>query len=483
MPQACYMSSSVTPDAISVSDPARRNADVPHAGPAATRPLTGPPLGVRERRDRAHGWRSRDVGRATAIVFAIYVLGRLLWFANSLVFVVFLGVLFGLAVAAVVDKLERFHIRRGVASALVVLGALGAIGGVGAWIAPTLTDQIGVLRQQLPAALDKVDKYVSTHQNGIVANLLRGQSAPPGSENAATEAATSQPTTSVTAAPRSAAAPTAQTPVQPQVQPQSAGAPSATESLKERLGGQLSSATKYLFPFLSSTAALVSGLLLIIFLAVYVGAEPDTYHDGLMHLFPHRARKQAGEVLTEISAVLRKWLVTQLIAMAVIGATVTIAMLLLHVKASFALGFIAGLLEFIPTVGPILSAVPALAMGFVDSPEKALYVLLAFWAIQFLENNFLIPFLMRGAMDLPPALTLVSQALMTLVFGFLGLMVAVPLTAATLVPIKLLWVRDTIGDAVGVTEDDEDDEEDADGIGRGGGREAEKVGVVGPRRG
>ena len=481
------MSSSISPDATA-PDPAlaRRNADVPHAGPAAVRPLTGPPLGVRERRDRAHGWRSRDVGRATAIVFAIYLLGQLLWFANSLVFVVFLGVLFGLAVAAVVDKLERFKIRRGVASALVVLAALGAVGGVSAIIAPTLTDQLGVLRQQLPAALDKLDKYVSSHQNGIVGTLLRSQAAPPGSEAAAADAAGRSPQ-SVTPTVRTGTTQrgTQVTPPQTTAQPsaaQSEGAPSATQSLKDRLSGQLASATKYLFPFLSSTATVVSGLLLIIFLAVYVGAEPDTYHDGLMHLFPHRARGQAGEVLTQISAVLRKWLVTQLIAMAVIGGTVTVAMLLLHVKAAFALGFIAGMLEFIPTVGPILSAVPALAMGFVDSPEKALYVLIAFWAIQFLENNFLIPFLMRGAMDLPPALTLVSQALMTLVFGFLGLMVAVPLTAAVLVPIKLLWVRDTIGDDMGVRDDDEEDVAD-DGAGNDDGREAEKLGVIGPRRG
>ncbi|GJG85633.1 AI-2E family transporter [Gemmatimonadetes bacterium T265] len=437
---------------------------------------------MRERRDRAHGWRSRDVGRAAAIVFAIYVLGQLVWFANSLLFVVFLGVLFGLAVAAVVDKLERFKIRRGVASALVVLGALGAIGGVSAWIAPTLTDQLGTLRQQLPAALDKVDKWVSTHQGTLIGSMLRSQAAPPGSAAAAADTKSGAAATPVgTAQPGSrTAAVAAAAAAQAVAQPNTGGAPSATESLKARLGDQLSSATKYLFPFLSSTVTVVSGLLLIIFLAVYVGAEPDTYHDGLMHLFPHRARKQAGEVLTEISAVLRKWLVTQLIAMAVIGATVSVAMLLLHVKAAFALGFIAGLLEFIPTVGPILSAVPALAMGFVDSPEKALYVLIAFWAIQFMENNFLIPFLMRGAMDLPPALTLVSQALMTLVFGFLGLMVAVPVTAAVLVPIKLLWVRDTIGDDVGASDDDA---ADADRAGNDDGREADKLGVAGPRRG
>jgi predicted PurR-regulated permease PerM len=81
-------------------------------------------------------------------------------------------------------------------------------------------------------------------------------------------------------------------------------------------------------------------------------------------------------------------------------------------------------------------------MAFVDSPEKALAVLIAYWGIQFLENNLLIPYLMRGGMDLPPAITLVAQALMTLLFGFVGLMVAVPLTATVLVPLRMLAERE-----------------------------------------
>jgi predicted PurR-regulated permease PerM len=254
-----------------------------------------------------------------------------------------------------------------------------------------------------------------------------------------------------------------------------AGAPSAATTLQNKLGGQISKATGFLFGFLSSVGTVLAGVVLIIFLAIYIGAEPTLYHDGLMHLFPHRARAKAGEVLSEMATVLRKWLVTQLIAMAVIGSVTAAAMFALGVKAALALGFIAGVLEFVPTVGPILSAVPALAMGFVDGPEKALAVLAAYWGIQFLENNLLIPFLMRGGMDLPPALTLVAQGLLTLVFGFLGLMVAVPLTAAVLVPIKLLWVRDTIGDDLEVLDDGDD--------ANGGGRDGRPVGVAGPRIG
>ena len=79
-------------------------------------------------------------------------------------------------------------------------------------------------------------------------------------------------------------------------------------------------------------------------------------------------------MLSAIAIVLRRWLVTQLIAMTVIGTVTTIALLILDVKAAFALGLIAGLMEFIPTVGPLLSAIPAVAMGFLDSPQKAVTV-------------------------------------------------------------------------------------------------------------
>jgi predicted PurR-regulated permease PerM len=185
-------------------------------------------------------------------------------------------------------------------------------------------------------------------------------------------------------------------------------------------------------------------------MSVYIGADPETYRRGLLHLFPKRKRERIGEVLTAMATILRKWLVTQLIAMIVIGTVSTIALLMLGVKAPFALGIIAGLLEFVPTVGPILSAVPAIAMGFLDSPEKALYVGLAYLAIQQIEGHLLIPLLMKGGMDLPPVLTIVTQGLMALLFGFLGLMIAVPMLAAVMVPVKMLYVEDALGDELEV---------------------------------
>jgi predicted PurR-regulated permease PerM len=232
------------------------------------------------------------------------------------------------------------------------------------------------------------------------------------------------------------------------------------QALRDRLGQQLSGAGRMLFPFLSSTVAVFAGILLITFLAIYIAADPRLYHAGLMHLFPRRVRTRAGEVLSAIATVLRKWLVTQLIAMAAIGIVTTVVLLILDVKAAFALGLLAGLLEFIPTIGPILSALPAIAMGLVDSPEKALSVTIAYIGIQFLENHILIPILMKGGVDIPPALTILAQALLALVFGFLGLMVAVPLLAASMVAVKMIYVEGVVGDHIEVFDAGSDDDEE-----------------------
>ena len=86
---------------------------------------------------------------------------------------------------------------------------------------------------------------------------------------------------------------------------------------------------------------------------------------------------------------------------------------------------------------------------------------IAYVGIQFIENHILLPLLMKGGMDLPPALTIIGQSLMAIVFGFLGLMVAVPAIAAAMVPIKMLYVRDVVGDDIDV--EDVEDVEDDDG--------------------
>jgi predicted PurR-regulated permease PerM len=349
-----------------------------------------------------------------------------------------------------VDFLHRFRIPRGIGAALVVLSFIGLLVGFGAWVAPTVREQAVELRRRLPESLDRLESWLDKHQGGLFSTLLGGGGGETRRDSAATPGAPASPDSTrrpvpADSAARGGGAPGART---------AADSTSGTSSLRERISQQMSGATRYLFPFLSSTLAAFGGVLIIIFLSVYIGADPELYRRGVMLLFPRRARHRAGDVLSAMANVLRRWLVTQLLAMAAIGIVTTAVLLILRVKAAFALGILAGLLEFIPTIGPVLSAVPAVAMGFLDSPHKALYVVLGFWGIQFAENHLLIPLLMKGGVDVPPALTILAQALMALLFGFLGLMCAVPLLAATMVAVKMLYVEGVVGERVAVVNDD-----------------------------
>lgn len=397
------------------------------------------------------GWRTADFARAAFVVLAVWFGLQLLWSVSSLVFLVFLATLFGLAVGRGVDLLERYRIRRGIGSALIVFGTLGAIGSVLAVTAPTLIEQGAVLQREFPAALEKVQHWLDTRRGGWIGTLVStatgGAAGTPGAVADSLRVLTGPVTPGGAAAPATRATP----PATPRAGDSAAAAQpannqsasrAASQALQSRWSTISSTAAKYLFSFVTNTLAVITAFVLLVFLAIYIGAEPHVYRGWLLSVVPATSRAHVRIVLAEVATVLRKWLVTQLVAMVVIGTVSMVALLLLDVKAAFALGFIAGLLEFIPTVGPILSAVPAVLMGFVDSPEKALAVAVLYWGIQFVENNLLIPFLMRGEMDLPPAITLVAQTLMTLVFGFLGLMVAVPLTAAVLVPLRMIAERE-----------------------------------------
>jgi predicted PurR-regulated permease PerM len=382
-------------------------------------------------RHRRPGWDSADVLRTAALVMAMYLVGRLVWFANPLVLTAFLGILFGLAVSSGVDMLTRWRLPRGLSAALIVICFFGALFGFGAWMAPTLHSQGIELRRRLPDAIDRVETWINHRRNGVIGIVFSSLSNEARIDSAA---ATPKP-----ARPQAPGAPVAavQTPTDSAV---------LAATLRQRLGAQFSGATRYLFPFLSSTVEVVTGLLIIIFLSIYIAVDPEMYRRGIMHLFPRKRRERIGEVLSAIAAVLRKWLVTQLIAMVTLGIVTTVLLLALDVKAAFALGLLSGLFEFIPTLGPIISALPAIAMGFLDSPEKALWVTIAYVGVHFLEGHLLIPLLMKGGINLPPALTILSQALMALLFGFLGLMCAVPLLAATVVGVKMLYVEDVVGD-------------------------------------
>jgi predicted PurR-regulated permease PerM len=384
-----------------------------------------------ERRSHAMGWRTMDMLRAVSVGIGVYFAFRAIWAASTVLLVVFLGILFGLALSAGVDRLAgahlgRWRVPRAVSAAVIVLGLFGSLGIIGAAMYPTLAEQAQEIQRRLPEAVRKMSTWTMAEEGGVV-RAITGHRAPDRA-----------------LPPRPVAL----------SGPDRVALPGETPDIAARVSEQAAALSRFLFGFVGSTVEVIVYALLILFVGVYVAADPALYHRGLLHLFPHRARERAGDVFSAIAIVLRKWLVTQAIAMLTIAIAWAVALSLLGVKAALALAVIAGFLEFVPTIGPTLAVVPAVAMALLDSPQKAASVLVVYLIIQGVESNVLIPMLMKGQIHLAPALTIVAQALMTLAFGFLGLMVAVPLTAALIVPVKLLYVEDVVGDAMSDAEAD-----------------------------
>jgi len=386
-----------------------------------------------------------DALRTAAAVVGLAVALLLLWHTRTLVLTVFLGVLFALAVSSGVDRLGRWRVPRGIAAPLIVFTFIALVAAFGSWIGPTVREQTTELRTKLPEALEKLELWVHSRGGGVIATIigLGEDVAPPPTIVAGDSAASARGDTGVVVATTDSA----------KVGGAGAARPKAAPaSLRDRLLTQIGGAGRYFLHLLGSTLAVLGGIVLVIFLAIYLAIDPSVYRRGLVHLVPKRARPRTEETLTAIAVTLRKWLVTQLIAMVVIGAVTTVVLMVLKVRAAVPLGILAGLLEFVPTLGPILSSLPAIAMGFVDSPEKALAVAIAYVGIQFIENHLLIPILMREGLDLPPALTIVMQALMAIVFGVLGLLVAVPMLAAIMIATRIVTGHERTTRAIAATE-------------------------------
>ena len=184
----------------------------------------------------------------------------------------------------------------------------------------------------------------------------------------------------------------------------------------------------------------------ILFVGLFVAATPGTYVDGTLSLIPRRHRPAVRETLGHCYTALTGWLLGQLLSMVFIGVVTAVGLWLLGVPLAMVLGVIAGVLNFVPNVGPILAGVPAGLLALTLGPAQFGWVVGLYLAVQVLQNNVLTPLVQRRAASLPPAVLLVGQVLAGTWAGLLGLTLAAPLIAAVIVVVKDLYVGRALGD-------------------------------------
>lgn len=196
----------------------------------------------------------------------------------------------------------------------------------------------------------------------------------------------------------------------------------------------------------ASGLGMLADALIVIVLGVFFAAAPGRYVHGLLLLAPRARRERLEEVLRAVAFTLRAWLGARLFLMVVIGTAFGIVLTILGVPLAGPIGVLTGALAFIPFVGAVLALVPAVAVAFVQGPDKALQVALVYLVIQLVETNLLDPLVESRAVQLPPAAVVLAQLVAVVYFGAIGVLISTPLLVVVVVAARMLYLEDTLGE-------------------------------------
>lgn len=335
---------------------------------------------------------------ALAAVFV--VVGVLLWYASNVLMLIFSGILLAVLFSSAATWLSQWsHLPRWLALGLVLFFVIALIACAVWLLAPRINEQGPQLMESLSRAVDRVREFLSN-------NLPKGV---------------------VEAVPGAGG-----------------GSASGPEGDTALIGTLLSRARDVV----TGVFGVVANTVIVLFISVYLAAQPHVYINGFVKLFPKRRRERVCEVLHTTGDMLGRWLLGQLMLMLIVGTLTAVSLLLLGVPLALVIGLIAGAFEFIPYLGPILAGVLAVLVAFSQDTTLALYVLVVFVGIQVIEGNILQPLIARRMVSLPPALTISVQVMFALPFGLLGLALATPLAATAATFISMLYVQDVLEDPV-----------------------------------
>jgi predicted PurR-regulated permease PerM len=320
--------------------------------------------------------------RWTASVVAA---ASVVWLLGDVLLLVFAATLFALGLRGLADRLSGTTGMHSGASLAIIILTLVVVLGLGAWWAgPRLVSEASQLQDQMLRQMDEVRAWLDTSSwgRGVLRQL-----------------------------------------------PASLGGDADNGNLVPRISGTIAGA-------LWSAIGLLGTAVLVIAAALYFAAAPGPYVEGPLRLIPRRHRRRTRDVVGTVGHTLQAWLAGQLVDMLVVGLVIGGGLALLGVPLPFILGVIAALLNFVPYIGAIGGAVPAVLIALSQGPQQALFVAALFVVVQALEGNVLSPMIQRSAINLPPAATILAQTALGALFGLPGIILATPMAAAILAVLR-----------------------------------------------
>jgi predicted PurR-regulated permease PerM len=335
--------------------------------------------------------RKRIIYVSIGVIFALLVASYLVYQIAVVVLVLLLTLLFSVIISAPVDYLERRGFGRG-AGTLAVFGALLLVLVImGIALAPTIGYQANQFWETFPELLENAQDIAARLQGALGLGTSFGL-----------------------------------------------GSLDVLDSARNFFsGGTLTTVAN----FGAGVASVISYVVVIIIATIYSVARPAPLISGFVALFPAGRRQEVREILADMYHTVQRWFVGQLGSMLIIGILSTLALYLIGVPFALLLGIFSGLVSFIPFIGPLISVIPPVLLALIGKPIDALWVVLAYAIIQTIESYLIQPLIMSRAVSLHPAVVMFALLIMGTLFGFVGVLLAVPLVAALAVLLRELWIE------------------------------------------
>lgn len=322
-------------------------------------------------------------------LFAFIVSLYILWQIREVLLLVFAAVVIANALSVLVQRFHQSGMKRVFAVVLALLLLFGVLVGFFWLIVPPFADQFQQLMELVPRGIRRLSIWFEVLQARISPQLMEY-------------------------------IPSIDQLIE-QLQP----------LVNQLLGGGLT--------IFSNSLGFLVRFLLVLVLTLMLLAQPAAYRQSFIRLFPSFYRRRVDQILLQCQVGLRGWMVGILFNMLVIGLMSFVGLVILRVPLALAQASLAGILTFIPNIGPVLSVIPPMAIALLESPWDAIAVLILYIVIQQIESNFLTPYVMAHQVSLLPAVTLIAQVFFATFFGFLGLLLALPLAV-----VGQVWLREVI---------------------------------------
>jgi predicted PurR-regulated permease PerM len=327
--------------------------------------------------------------RAVLLAFGLVIAGLVFRQLATLVLGVLIVVIISLPISSLATRLQRYRVPRGIGAAIALLIGLGAVGGLIAALVPVFTHEVNQFVAALPRITDDL-----RHRLGS----LTGTS------------------------------------------PSHVG-----QQVQHFVNSYTQHPTKLLGPLESifaSLAAAIGAIVVVLITALYTAIMPDPLVAGLIRIVPPSKRATAEHILARLRIAYLGWLKGLAIGMLVLGGLTYVGLRLVGLGFAAFFAIFTAIAIIVPYFGALVSSIPPILYALTISPGKALVVTGIYLIAHQVEGNIIQPLVVARTVELHPAVVAVGVVAVESLFGFVGLLVAVPILVTVKILIEELWIKE-----------------------------------------